>query len=576
MLITIFYLTTVLVSVKSVNNYLYNTSNNLQSKYCAKYITDYLIENKNKFEGKYYVVLMNENDLKIPLRFTFGKVVFNHDYEATGNDADLLKAEGYILFLEKTSLEEMLYFLSRKTCWNSRAVFIITNIKEENIAQVKNLLNKYKISDFVYCQPGKIFKKKKRNNAKHSTLRILAISDPPYIFRNDQGEFDGLEYKMLRTITEKLNFKFTLLKNEFHTWGLRQDNGVYSHMFGQLQNSNVDVILGICPINFTNSRDFDVCFPYMYEKISWVVPKAGHLPQWKKILNIFSTNLIISLAVTQLIATIIMCNMSKYVLKRELLIYKTFISTLLIIEGLFLSVSMFRQPKTIPIRTLFISLTFAVVLLATAYQSKLVSILTQPLHDKQISNTQELLQSNLKLGVNLNIRSAFNNKKHIQEYEMFQRSEICDLSLKCLNRTAFKHDFAVTKPQKSVDIALLKYYTQKDGSELIYVFKKPIIYIYVGTFFSKGHILYEEYNKYCKMLFESGLIDKWFEDLKWGIKIKLKLTEKSRNISLSIQHTSGFFYILLGGNGLCIITFFFEIIYYKYIIIKNKLCNTIM
>lgn len=572
MTILLFYISSI-VNVLSVNSNLFkykNNSINLQSKYCVKYIKDYFSIN----DGKYFVVLINENDVQIPFQTTFGRVVLKYDFEVNKNytELELLAAESYILLLEKTSLEQVLYFLRQKCSWNNKANFIISNNQEENITQVKNLFNKYKITDFIYCQVDKILKKNKNNIAKKTTLRILPIFANPYIYHTDQGDLTGLEYKILTTIKEKLKFKTTFLKNKFHTWGFKQDNGEYSHMFGQLQNFDADVIMGVCPMNFSHFTDFDVCFPYMYEMITWVVPKANLLPQWKKIVTVFSVSLMICLSLSTLILSIIIYTMCKYILKHEFSPYKNFLSTLSITFSIYSAVSVFRQPKTLPIRILFILLTMAIVLLGVVYQSKLTSILTQPLYDKQISNIEELLQSDLKLGLNLNIHSAFNNKTNIKEYEIFKRSENCDLSLKCLNRTAFKKDFAVTKAKKIIEIALLKYYTEKDGTELIYFFKNPLMYLYIGTFFFKGHPLYEQYNKYCKILFESGFIEKWFEDLKWETKIKLRLTDRPRNISVSLKHISGTFLVLFAGHGLSIIIFFFEIIYYKYM---NKLCNII-
>lgn len=71
------------------------------------------------------------------------------------------------------------------------------------------------------------------------------------------------------------------------TWGYRGDDGTWSHSYGALQRREVDLGIGGYFGAADPYWDFDMTYPYMEDKIKWLVPTAQKLDDVHSLRRVF-------------------------------------------------------------------------------------------------------------------------------------------------------------------------------------------------------------------------------------------------------------------------------------------------
>lgn len=500
----------------------------------------------------------------------------------------LYKIDMYIISLD-TSFPEMIQYLSKQLSWNARAKFLVlsqkngTNILQEaykhNILNIividtkTNIIYRFLFNENACEKHPKIMASFSENltdlilqknvyNFKNFTqcnIRIHAMPIVPYIFQNEKTKkLDGIEILALEAQQKYFKFKMDFVKHNFKTWGVKMPNNSYTFMYGVLEKLQTDIVIGMCPGNYTLLWDFDVTQPYLADRLVWIVPRAGLMPHWSKIVHVYPFivwTLSIILVVT---LPVIWSRVSKILRIVENGSFESWAICQLRTYSMFLGVSVPQTPKSTTLRILFSIWTVANLILITIYQSKLISALTNPEYEHQISNPDELLASKLEIGFNLNLFYFF-DEKYDEDKKVIQKAKLCDLTLGCLNRTAFQKDFAVAKSFLSVYYLQLKSYHQPDGSSLFYIFKSSLFVHYVHTIIVKGHPIFDKFNQVTIRLIEAGFYQYWLEKiLTESIKKNSNGDNDETNV-LSLHEMEPAFYFLLFGLGLALTVFILEL-----------------
>ncbi|GLV36246.1 hypothetical protein CBL_08739 [Carabus blaptoides fortunei] len=293
-----------------------NTEDYEFPKECLKSIID-----KSAKNDKYLVSVLEGNFADIILSPDLATIL----YSITNNTGqDLNKATGYLLFLEKTNSTNIFKYLSSISTWNPRAKFLIYSTNENASDILKEGYTYFAFNIFVLnmkksvdkidiytwsslrhcgkpkeiilldsCTPDKsvnssIFQQHTSKSIwKNCTLRILPIEIHPYYYKISDGTFEGLDIRAIQMIQKKLQFTPVYLPNKYKTWGLKMPDGHYSEMLGILQKYKADLIIGMLPQNYTYLWDFDATHYTSKSSVSWVVPRATVLPNWKTLFRIY-------------------------------------------------------------------------------------------------------------------------------------------------------------------------------------------------------------------------------------------------------------------------------------------------
>lgn len=573
-------------SVNCINLNPTSTNPNLLEICLNKVVNKYINQTDN-------LAAFVEGDLGQSLLKLFSNKIL---YSSRSNFYLLDKTRVYFIILEQTNSTKLFKKLSSLSTWNPRATFfVITKNKNEIFEEalkyfVKKLLvieenineinfyswspsvslceNSTNITKINSCtnenfEDNSNFFLETKPNWKNCELKILTMPISPYVFINLNKSFDGLEIRCLKTIQEIMGFKTKFLPSKYTAWGLRLSNGTYTDMFQKLQNYEADIVVGMWPTNFTHHWDFDASITYLQDVLVWLVPKAQQIPHWKRLAIIFPKNIWITLFLTVLLLPIIWTIAAKCLRTIEFLSFQKWETSILKSISIILNVTIPNFPKSLTLRVIVIIWVYISLILVTIYQSKLLSILIQPQYEYQIQEVDDLLKSGIKLGANVNIKSLFAGTDSEIEQKIYEKMIVCDLTLTCPNRTAYKRDFATAKSKLPADFMILQYFTNSDGSPMIYIFKSTIHTHHVNIVFSKGHPVFEEYNKILFWISESGLLVKWKNDIKDETMRKSFIGKlySDKSLVLSLAHMETAFKILLVGYIVSSVVFILEFLW---------------
>lgn len=239
-----------------------------------------------------------------------------------------------------------------------------------------------------------LFNDKLPKNLQGCPLKILAMIMPPFI--NNQAERNpGIEMELLNTIVHKLNVEMFVDFNNTSR-GERISGRCWSGMVGRLMNDEGDLAFGgIYPDNAIHN-DFETTISYLQDSYTWVVPRALALPRWLGLVIIFDNNMWIVVGVIYLMCTLVwllLGNLSNESKQHKALDHCAINTWMMNIGGV-----AYNRPVNQALRVFFIFLCIYNVVLVTAYQTKLIMVLTQPYYEKQIDSLEEILNANLHVG----------------------------------------------------------------------------------------------------------------------------------------------------------------------------------
>lgn len=385
-------------------------------------------------------------------------------------------------------------------------------------------------------------------------IKLLGNTIPPYVInvlanRNNPNKA-GFETTMLHTISKKLNFTDTYIKHTFKIWGNRLPNGTYTDMFSALIDKSADLMFGMADITL-DSVELDTVTLHIHDELIWWVPIAGQEPVWRNFLKIYKPFMWLSVLLAVILNSSIWWIISKILTQNKF----NFINSLLITICSFLQLTVV-PPSSASLRCLFIFWVAFTLILATAYQSQLISILTQPRYEHQISSIEELINSKLKFGFYTPVSSFYTNPNSSIESYIYNNYIACPLTEECLNRSAFKRDFAVAKNKRQTYYLMKKYYSYPDGRPMLFGFGNGMK-IRPRVIVQRGYPLLKLFNPLIVRLKESGIINYWDYEFTHARKVPVK----SVHFPLTISHLQYGFLSL--GFGLCfsVLVFFGEVLW---------------
>lgn len=405
-----------------------------------------------------------------------------------------------------------------------------------------------------------LYPNKLPKNLNGCKIKMLAQGVEPFVLnvtlKNRSAREGGLEVKIMNTIAEKYNFSENYLEHNESVWGFRLKDGSYTGHYKKLIERKADLFFGIAPPDY--HEDFDLTTMHLIEQVTWWVPIANFKPRWRNIIDVYRTSIWILMVIALVLITVIWKFIGIH-LETSVRYKELFLCFMIhwhsLLQGSVLS------PKSGMLRFLFILWILFSIVLSCSYQSQLISFLTKPLRERQISNTKELIESKMRLAFSPKAAEIFFNNPDDPVHRYITTSNYlpCPLGEICVNRTAFQRDVATFKSERQISFLMKTYYLDSNGKPLIYGFKDANV-MTAKFVLRKGYPLLEIINDMLLRLRENGLIRKWDKD----VTNTNNFSDKEQLVALSILHLYGAYACLLVGNCSALIVFICEIIFKKY------------
>lgn len=505
------------------------------------------------------------------------------------------KFEMFIISLNTVhQFEVLLQAFQGTKCWNPQGQFIVSIYDSQNITEIFEVAWKYYVlnmnvvlleepnprvytyfpynsqncsinltSEILFsCNdrvPIQVFPKKVPAQLNGCEINLMAYNIPPYVLNVSANREDpkvaGLEVTIMHNIAQQLNMTERYIPHNYKHWGTVLPNGTMTNMYKEIADRKVDTMFGMIPFGTPPQFQFECSFIYVTESLTWWVPTANELPRWMSLMKLFQPRALNLILLTFPVNGLLWWLFGRT--KETSSSYRIWYRSILASWSVLLQIT-HAPPKFAVTRILYLFFTIFSLLLYTAHQSVLVSTLTKPHHEPQIKTVEELLESKLKFGFFPLIAESYNDSSNWVHRKISSNFIACPITEECMNRTAFKRDFAVAKNRRQAMYLTQKYYLHPNGKPMIYGFREGIMY-FPKFVAASGYPLLKMFDKLILRLLASGLIDKWDKDITSHHIYK----DETKRRPLTVQHLLLPFVHLMMGLIVSFLVFILEIIIKK-------------
>jgi len=210
------------------------------------------------------------------------------------------------------------------------------------------------------------------------------------------------------------------------------------------------------------------------------------------------------------------------------------------------------------------------LLINTAYQSSLISVLTHPQFEPPVDTVEKLLDSQMPYGYITPVKVWYKEAEDPSLKTILQNGIECSSLEYCLKRIISNQDFAVCGG--GLNILYLSHQKKYllSGVPKFIPFKDEVGSYFATMFFRSGSPLLESFNRIIYPLVESGIVHKFCEDVKLqyiGQKDDADENQYEDDkggeidaVVLTVRHLEGVFILLLLGLGCGVIVFLIELL----------------
>ena len=162
--------------------------------------------------------------------------------------------------------------------------------------------------------------------------------------------------------------------------------------------------------NEVSRKLLSASIPYHQDDLTWCITKAGFAPTWLNVFVIFNKftwlAIAFSMVITSITLWIFVLKENKY---KENLVWASLVT---------LSLSTFQYghywPKKFYIKIFMATLIFYGLHINTAYHSYLISVLTRPRYETQISTVESGIKAGLEFNIGENMLIFLNKKDSVR------------------------------------------------------------------------------------------------------------------------------------------------------------------
>jgi hypothetical protein len=379
---------------------------------------------------------------------------------------------------------------------------------------------------------------------------------------------DGVEIRLINCLASNMNF----------TPAYRPHVRNGSHcLFMELVTRKSDLVFGGLIGTRRTYTNFDPTVSYLRESYVCFVPHAKPRPEWMNMIVIFQNSVWFLVVLSYIVASCAVCILAnvKHERRPEYSGYRNPVPCFIYMLSAFLSSSVAVTPRLWLVRFPFLVWVLYSLQIITAYQSSLISFLTEPEPLPIISNVDELLRSGIKFGALTRSFSHFDTSEDIEFQKILQNIKYSDNLTDLLDRMVFHGDLAVLGGKAHINYLRETHYV-RNGKRLFVALKESINNNGIVMYLPKGSLVLDRYNAIIFRVTEAGLMGKWWKDVTQKPNTKQNQDfddeededgdgeedhyedNKERHV-LSMSHLEGVFRLWLLGVGVALVVCIIEV-----------------
>ena len=423
-------------------------------------------------------------------------------------------------------------------------------------------------SECQFVRNAKLFPDK-MSNFHGCVLRASTFEHEPFtISKTKNGSkitqnWKGVEIGVLQTIAGELNFTVEYLpetKRKAHK---------FFGLYDEVSKKQSDVGSAAVPRLYHGIGQRDHTTGYFEETVQWFGPPRKPIPQWKGLVILFTPLMWLLVLIVYLIASIIFWSLANFHRSvNEHTSYKNPIACFLLTFSIVLGEAVFVRPQTWYLRLFFVVWVYYCLLINTAYQSSLISVLTKQQFEPPIDTLEKLLDSQMPYGYIAPLKMWCNKVVGLTSKQLLGGGIECPTLDYCLKRIISTQNFAVCGG--GLHNLYLSYQTKYSfsGTPKFVPFKDVIVSYYPTMFFRPGSPFLHNFDSIILRMLAAGMVDHFWEDIKMR---NIGHTEEedededdeeggSDAVVLTLNHLQSAFILLILGLAFGIIVFIIELI----------------
>jgi hypothetical protein len=430
-------------------------------------------------------------------------------------------------------------------------------------------------SECQFVKNAKLFPDK-MSNFHGCVLRASTFEQEPFTVSNTSKNSNvtqyskGIEIGILRTIASKLNFTVEYLPEP-----KRESYKIYT-LYDEISKKQSEVGFGAAhrTPHADDHRDYTV--GYFPETMKCFGPNPKPVPHWKGLVILFTPLMWLIVLIVYLIVSIIfwsLANVHRSV--NEHVSYKNPVVCFLLTFSIILGEAVFVRPHSWYLRLFFVVWVYYCLLINTAYQSSLISVLSQPRFEPSVDTVEKLLHSQMPYGYVAPAKIWFSRDEGSTSKTILRNGIECRSLDECLKRIISTQDFAVCGGGLHILYLSHQKKYSPSGIPKFIPFKDVMASYFPSMFFRSGSPLLENFNNIIHRMVAAGMVQHFWDRIKMrdigntkedGDKDGDEDDDEGSDdaVVLTLDHLQGAFILLMLGLAFSLIIFIMELLCFSF------------
>ncbi|XP_064099397.1 glutamate receptor-like [Macrobrachium nipponense] len=394
---------------------------------------------------------------------------------------------------------------------------------------------------------------------EESTLRVSSDnSDMPFFYSRDNKTFDGTSKRIMDALGGWINFTSTFTESSSDDkWG-EIVNGTWVGMLGDVLRGDKDLAVNYFSVTEERAQYFDFSVPHYNEGFGFTIRVPPPLPRWLSLTYPFTP-----VVWGGVVVALVLIAVAYYFLREQHA--SSFFESFMDIAKSLINQGGIDPPDSWTIRTFLLIWWVSAFVIVLSYTCNLIAVLTIPAYPKRIRSIGQLAESNFRvcmLDYGEFVPEALATSK---DAELFALGSKLDLVPTTVHQDYFGEEGCVELVLQGTHahVETFSYnqliYIEMGYSDAVYFVREQIYKANLAFFFRKHTPWKFKFDEGIRRLVESGLVQKWYDDIMAEIRMKNKReVMESSEQSLSMAHLQGPFLILAFGLVVSSVAFITE------------------
>lgn len=389
---------------------------------------------------------------------------------------------------------------------------------------------------------------------KNCLVRAVHTKRPPYTNYIKGGrEVKGIEENLLNTIADVLHL--TMKYATSRSFGKIYPNGTTTGSFLLLQNDSADVLFGDYCLTKARSRHFLSTTIHMAEELSWCAPFRpifGYDKAFRRVINLQLVVCAISFYLGTSFVLWCLSNLER----RESHCYRNVLQSFTNNFSVLLGLSVRMVPRSGRVRLLVWIFSVATFALNTFYSSRLTSTLISSNYEERYETLNEIIQQNMTCYASSTLVDYFRSPPFLRDKStrnLLGRLQVCSNPKNCVEKVTKNNSVFILS---TLDRDYLHKEKKIQNISLIHCSRQLIHKFLLTLYVKKGFPLIGAFNRIIRRVANSGLIEKWTEDVIQTVKPQ----NHPEDGMIKLKHLVPVFKIYLLANGFAVLVFLAELV----------------